>query len=224
MNCLRLAVLAVMSLVVASANAALTFYDRAAFMADAMPRVIKCKRLSTHYGNCLGGYNAPAKMVVNVSRPDGTDRHQRTINPLVTVYCDDGVCKESVTGTEVGRFPTRNRVHWTMIEGYYLYRDAVEGDLAYKRGWGPMADHYPPYVIVTEPVQPMSTLVDYSGTYEVFCPVDSDQCTLGGRSVERTELPKLLPKKSTAWCDQFFCYKNEYGEGVVGLNPTGLWN
>ncbi|ARV77449.1 hypothetical protein FDI21_gp262 [Pseudomonas phage Noxifer] len=217
-----LLLLAAVSLFGAAAHAEVTFYDRPAFMAEDMPRVIKCQRQSTHYGNCLGGYMAPASMVVNVSRPDGTDRHTRTINPLVTVFCDQNVCKESTTAQVVGRFPTQNRVRWTMIEGYYLYRDPVEGDLAYKRGWGPQADQYPPYQIATEPVQHMSTLVDYSGTYQVYCQAQDDLCDFNGRKVNRADLPKLMPKKTSEWCDQFFCYKNEYGEGVVGLNPDGL--
>lgn len=206
----------------ASSHAEVAFYDRPAFMAESMPKAIKCQRQSTHYGNCLGGYNAPASMVVTVSRPDGTDKHQRTINPLVTVYCDQNVCKEATTDTVVGQFRTRNRVRWTMIDGYYIHRDPVEGDVAYKRGWGPEADRYPPYQIATEPVQRMSTLVDYSDTYEVYCQAEEDKCDFQGRKVDRSELPKLIPKKASDWCDQFFCYKNEYGEGVVGLNPEGL--
>jgi hypothetical protein len=210
-----------------SAFADVAFYERPPFMAESMPRVISCVLQSSHYGNCQGGYTAPADMQVKVANPDGSDIRARTINPLVTVFCKQGICSESISHQVVGslrmdNLPADHMIRWTMIDGYYLYHDADKGVFAYKRGFGPLADKYPPYQIITEPVQRMSTLVDTTGTYDVVCLPASDDCKYNGNIVSRDELSKLIPKKGSDWCDNEFCYSNEYGEGVVGLNPDGF--
>lgn len=217
------------SLLSLSASAAeFAFYERPPFMAESMPKKIDCVLKSDHYGNCLGGYNAPATVPVKVSTTEGREIHVRNVNPLVTVSCQQSVCANDFNNSPVGdlqmgHLPATHIINWTMIDGYYIYHDPKAGVFAYKRGFGPLADKYPPYQIVTEPVQRMSTLVDTKGTYDVVCLPQSDDCKFEGKVVSRDELAKLLPEKSSEWCDQVFCYSNEFAEGVVGLNPDGMY-
>jgi hypothetical protein len=209
-----------------SAFADVAFYERPPFMAESMPRKIDCVLQSSHYGQCLGGYTAPSSMHVKIANPDGSDVHVTTINPLVTVDCQQGICSETTSHRPVGdlkmvHLPPEYIIRWTMVDGYYLYHDD-SGVAAYKRGFGPLADKYPPYQIITEPVQRMQTLTDTTGTYDVVCLPASDTCTYKGKVVDRAALSQLIPKKRSDWCDQEFCYANKFGEGVVGLNPDGL--
>ena len=204
------------------------FYERPPFMANDMPKKIDCVLKSEHYGNCLGGYNASATVPVKVSNVNGTEIHVRYVNPLVSVSCQQNVCVNETNQTPVGNLvmdtlPTTHVINWTMIDGYYIYHDTQKGVFAYKRGFGPLADKYPPYQIVTEPVQEMSTLVDKTGTFDVVCLPQSDTCRFENRTITRDELAKFIPEKTSDWCDQIFCYANEYGEGVVGLNPDGIY-
>jgi hypothetical protein len=204
------------------------FYERPSFMAESMPKKINCILKSEYYGTCLGDYTSTADVPVKISTGEGTPVQVKYVNPLVSVSCQQGVCVNDFNDTPVGdlhmeHLPASYTINWTIIDGYYIYHDTQKGVFAYKRGFGPLADKYPPYQIITEPVQRMSTLVDTTGTYDVVCLPQSDDCRFGDRRIPRSDLSKYIPKKSSEWCDQVFCYSNEFAEGVVGLNPEGMY-
>ncbi|QRY76908.1 hypothetical protein JVX91_14900 [Pseudomonas sp. PDNC002] len=201
------------------------FYERPSFMAESMPLKIDCSMSTEHYGRCLADYKAPASVVVKVTDQSGQRVQVKEVNPLITVTCRQSICANDRTGEPVGEvdmsaLDPSYTISWTMIDGYYLVHDPKTGVWAYKRGFGPKADKYPPYAIFTEPVQKMSSNTD-SNTYDVTCLPNSDTCDFKGQQVTRQELVKLIPKKNSQWCDNEFCYATEFFEGVIGINPDG---
>lgn len=202
------------------------FYERPAFMAETMPQKIDCVATSPRDFKCTGDYKAPAYVPVKVSDSNGQNIKVQQINPLFTVTCMGGMCSDDRTKAPIGDVIMNDPndlmpIGVIMIDGYYLYNDNKTGLWAYKRGFGPKADQYPPYAIFKEPVQKMSSNTR-SDTYDVWCSPQLDTCDLNGKQVNRSELSKLIPKVTSEWCDNEFCYATEFFEGVVGINPAGF--
>lgn len=218
-----LAVLSVFSITASAAE--LMFYERPAFMADTMPVKINCNQPASFVVNCKGDYKAPAFIMAKSIMSDGSNLQVVRIDPIVHVTCQNGMCAQNDNRAPVGELLVPADVYSVyrveMIRGYYLHHDAKSGVWAYKRGFGPLADKYPPYAIYTEPTQYMSTVTD-DNVYDVTCMPDSDTCDYQGNQVGRRELKNYIPTKTSEWCDNEFCYSNSSYDGVIGINPDGF--
>ncbi len=224
----RIMLAAFLLLATAAQAEEMMFYERPAFMADSMPLKIDCVATSPRSLKCTGDYKAPAFVPVKVVDSSGHNLRVERANPLFTGTCMGGMCSDDRNKAPIGDVILNDTsdlmpVRFVLIDGYYIFHDPKNpqsGVWAYKRGFGPLADKYPPYAIFTESVQRMSSNTD-SNTFDVWCSPQSDTCDFNGKQVARQELAKLMPKKSSEWCDMEFCYATESFEGVIGINPGG---
>ncbi len=221
----RITLVLLSMLVCLSASAEeLMFYERPAFMADSMPLKIECKFVRAYTFTCFENHELPAVVNAKVVNTLGGNLRVQQVPTTYIASCGQGMCVSQRDQTPVGDVDFAVLKGHSFIaqtfDGYYLDKDDKEHLVAYKRGFGPKADKYPPYAIFTEPTQRMSTNTR-TDTFDVWCSPQSDTCDFNGKQVARQELSKLIPKKSTEWCDMEFCYATEYFDGVVGINPDG---
>lgn len=59
-------------------------------------------------------------------------------------------------------------------------------------------------------------------TYDVWCDPKSDLCDYYDQEVTRTWLVANMPQVKTKWCDELFCYNENYN-AVVGINPDSMY-
>lgn len=206
--------------------AELMFYERPVFMAETMPLSIKCKYIGPYSYTCFEDHVLPA--MVNVKVVNKTDGGSLRVIKTATTYmatCSQGMCVSHYNQAPVGDvdFASLEGHAFTAqtFDGYYLDKDDSEHLVAYKRGFGPKADQYPPYAILKEPVQKMSSNTR-TDTYDVWCSPQSDTCDFNGKQVPREELSSVIPKRTSEWCDNEFCYATEFFDGVIGINPSGF--
>ncbi|MNQ80885.1 hypothetical protein D3C85_958830 [compost metagenome] len=202
----------------------MVFYERPSFMAESMPLKIECKFVQAYTFTCFEKYELPGMVNAKVVNTSGGNLRVHQVPTTYVASCSQGMCVSQRDQTPVGDVDFAALQGHSFIaqtfDGYYLDKDDKEHLVAYKRGFGPKADQYPPYAIFKEPVQRMSSNTS-KDTYDVICLPNSDTCRFKDQQVDRSELSKLIPKKSSKWCDTEFCYATEFFEGVVGINPDG---
>lgn len=221
----------------------LSYYERPSFMAESMPLKIDCVMKTNHYGTCLGKYQASESVVVKVSTKNGQNVRVTNVNPLIPVSCQQSICSNDRTGEPIGEVDMSKLapsyvINWTMIDGYYLIHDPKTGVWAYKRGFGPKGDKYPPYAIYTESHSanlttgktassevvklnhPENQTYSNAEVWPVWCEAGKSNCDVAGQAKDKQKLFKEIPIASWGYCQGDFCYGDESLTDIIGLNPA----
>ncbi len=218
------------------------FYERPAFLAESMPLKIACRDTQPYFLTCYGDIKMPGLVKAKVVNTSGGNLHVQQVQSTYVATCSDGMCVNQNNQTPVGDvdFP-QLKGHGIIVEvfeGYYLAKDEKGYLAAFKRGFGPQGDKYPPYAIYTEPNPASITARDSAAdevvklnnpenqtygnaeVWPVWCEAGKSTCNVAGQAKDKDALFKEMPMASWGYCQGDFCYGDESLTDVIGLNPA----
>ena len=251
MNKFSLAVcLAVLTCVSSLGYAQTIMYaQRPAWMGKDLPQQISCKKVKDKdwYGRAREvrfDCRVPEFKAVRGYRIVLTDGQQQWTHNEPATYrgaCKDGICfntsSEELMGQVQAEFSSRvpAAIGYSATRNYYVVLND-QTLTAYKRGTGPYAQNFAPYVIANEipaatsnaASEELPSLSAVKGVDEVWCNPRGDMCTVttrkGMRDYSREQLPEHLPMAKVSqefgsdhFCDGAVC-SNQQNE-FIGLNP-----
>ena len=218
------------------------FYERPAFMAETMPQKIECTMSNPEMGHCLGTYGKPNVVSVKVSTPQGQNVRVARVSAVQQILCQGGMCANTDTQAPAGDVVVKSAFMgngtFFIVENYYLFQEENGAVNAYKRGFGPQGDKYPPYAIYTEPNPASITARDSAAdevvklnnpenqtygnaeVWPVWCEAGKSTCNVAGQAKDKDALFKEMPMASWGYCQGDFCYGDESLTDVIGLNPA----
>lgn len=220
----------------------IVFYERPIFMTEDMPLKLECKHTGGFSFTCFENQALPRTAKVKVVDSNGRNLRVHTVPVSYIATCSEGICVNQRDQTPVGDVDfdilNGNTLYAQAIEGYYLDKNEKGHLVAYKRGFGPKADKYPPYAIYSEfgstNIAPQSGASDevvklnhpenqtYSNAevWPVWCETGKSTCDIAGQAKDKKQLFKEIPVASWGYCQGDFCYGDESLSDVIGLNPA----
>ena len=218
------------------------FYERPIFMTDKVPESISCERRTGLISECA--VVIPAKYPAKMVNANGSGLKIVQVDTFAQIFCTFGTCFDEKTQAPAGDVSRpygaeeNMASRWYVNEGMYLYQDDSGKVTAWKRGFGPKSDKYPPYAIYTESNSanitaresasnevvklnhPENQTYSNADVWPVWCETGKSTCSLAGKEQNREQLFKKIPVATWGYCQGDFCYGDESLTEAIGLNPA----
>lgn len=218
------------------------FFERPIFMTNKVPESIPCERRSGLISECA--VVLPAKYPAKVVNADGSGLKIEQVDTFAQILCTFGTCFDEMTQAPAGEVSrpygaAENMAsRWYVNAGMYLHQDATGKVTAWKQGFGPLGDKYPPYAIYTEPNpesiaargsaddevvklnNPEDQTYSNAEVWPVWCQDGKSTCDVAGQVKDKEVLFKEMPTASWGYCQGDFCYGDTSLTDVIGLNPA----
>jgi hypothetical protein len=206
-------------------QAGVAYVEPPVFMSPQLPAQGQCLPFTHTDVTCdIPGVPYHARVILQDQQSGYTEvQDEKTV---VQFNCRDSICVDEyggLVGQATGVKPG-GIVRGSVTRGYYVMVDGsgrLPKGVTHKRGTGPLATQYPPYLVVNNPQ------ANAVPVYDLYCDPNDDWCylTQDGRDykLSREELPryvKMAPNTERCW--QEVCV--DQNQQIIGLNPTyHLW-